>query len=162
MGSIYKRGSRTTTRYYLHYRAGTKPDGTPHYEMRSAKGARSMDDARKQLAAIESRVGQGLTPVPEAPVITPGLKTLLERWTEGLSNRNADDDRSRITRHLIPRFGGSTIERMTLAEIMGWLDDLKKTKLSGQSRRHLLNLVSRFFSWSDPSAGAGECQPGEK
>jgi len=30
MGSIYKRGSRTTTRYYLHYRAGTKPDGSPH------------------------------------------------------------------------------------------------------------------------------------
>jgi integrase len=148
MGSIYKRGSRTTTRYYLHYRAGTKPDGTPHYEMRSAKGARSMDDARKQLAAIEARVGQGLTPVPQASVIAPGLRILLERWMEGLSNRNADDDRSRITRHLIPRFGGSTIERMTLAEIMGWLDDLKKTKLSGQSRRHLLNLVSRFFSWA--------------
>jgi hypothetical protein len=57
----------------------------------------------------------------------------MERWIDGLSNRNADDDRSRIARHLIPRFGGSTIERMTLAEIMGWLDDLKKTKLSGQS-----------------------------
>jgi integrase len=28
------------------------------------------------------------------------------------------------------------------------LDDLKKTNLSGQSRRHLLNLVSRFFSWA--------------
>jgi hypothetical protein len=53
MGSIYKRGSRTTTRYYLHYRAGTKPDGSPHYEMRAAKGARSMDDARKQLAGVD-------------------------------------------------------------------------------------------------------------
>ena len=72
----------------------------------------------------------------------------MERWTDGLSNRNADDDRSRIARHLIPRFGSSTIERMTLADIMEWLDDLKKTKLSGQSRRHLLNLVSRFFSWA--------------
>ena len=72
----------------------------------------------------------------------------MERWRDGLSNRNAADDRSRIVRHLIPRFGGSTIERMTLADIMEWLDDLKKTKLSGQSRRHLLNLVSRFFSWA--------------
>ena len=31
---------------------------------------------------------------------------------------------------------------------MRWLDELRKTALSGQSRRHLLNLLSRFFSWA--------------
>lgn len=47
MGSIYKRGTRANARYYLHYRAGTKEDGAPRYEMRAAKGARTMEDARK-------------------------------------------------------------------------------------------------------------------
>jgi integrase len=148
MGSIYKRGTRAQARYYLHYRVGTKEDGSPHYEMRAAKGARTMEDARKQLASIEARVGQGLTPVPEEKAPSPGMKALLERWRDGLSNRNADDDRSRIDRHLLPRFGDLTIEKVTLPETMNWLDELKKTKLSGQSRRHLLNLVSRFFSWA--------------
>src|SRR4051812_244923 len=49
MGSIYRRGSRANPRYYLHYGAGTKGDGSPRYEMRAAKGARTMEDARKQL-----------------------------------------------------------------------------------------------------------------
>jgi hypothetical protein len=40
------------------------------------------------------------------------------------------------------RFGELTIETLTLAEIMNWLDDLKKTWLSGESRRHLLNLAA--------------------
>jgi integrase len=147
MGTIYKRGSRASTRYYVHYRSGTKEDGAPRYEMRAAKGARTMEDARKHLA-IEARVGQGLSPVPDERPTSPGMTALLERWRDGISNRSADDDRSRIDRHLLPRFRKRTIEQVTLAEVMGWLDDLKKTKLSGQSRRHLLNLLSRFFSWA--------------
>jgi integrase len=148
MGSIYKRGTRAHARYYLHYRVGEKENGSPRYEMRAAKGARTMEDARKQLALIEARIGQGLTPAPEAKAASPGMKALLERWRDGLTNRNAADDRSRIDRHVVRRFGDLTIEKATLAEIMNWLDDLKTTKLSGQSRRHLLNLVSRFFSWA--------------
>ena len=93
MGSIYKRGTRANARYYLHYRAGTKEDGTPRYEMRAAKGARTMEDARKQLAVIEVRVGQGLPPVPEEQplkALPSNLRPLLERWRDGLSNRNAE------------------------------------------------------------------------
>lgn len=148
MGSIYKRGTRAQPRFYLHYRVGKKADGSPQYEMRAAKGARTLEDARKQLAVVEARIGQGLPPVPEEQPRPSNLRPVLERWRDGLTNRNADDDRSRIDRHVITRFGDLTIERMTLAEIMNWLDDLKKTALSGQSRRHLLNLASRFFSWA--------------
>jgi integrase len=148
MGSIYKRGTRTLARYYLHYRAGTKEDGSPRYEMCAAKGARTMEDARKQLALIEGRVAQGLKPLPEEQPTSPVMRNLLGRWRDGLTNRNADDDRSRIDRHLLPRFGGLKIEQVTLPVLMDWLDDLKKTTLSGQSRRHLLNLMGRFFSWA--------------
>jgi integrase len=148
MGSIYKRGTRAKARYYLHYRVGKKEDGSPRHEMRAAKGARTMEDARKQLAVIEARVAQGLPPAPEEQALPCNLRPLLERWRDGLGNRSADDDRSRIDRHILTRFGELTIEKLTLAETMNWLDDLKKTTLSGQSRRHLLNLVSRFFSWA--------------
>jgi hypothetical protein len=148
MGSIYKRGTRAQPRFYLYYRAGQKADGSPHYEMRAAKGARTMDDARKQLAVVEARVSQALPPVREQLPLPADLRPLLERWRDGLSNRNANDDRSRIDRHILTRFGGLTVEKLTLAEIMNWLDELKKTALSGQTRRHLLNLVSRFFSWA--------------
>src|SRR5690348_1480282 len=133
MGSIYKRGTRAQARYYLHYRVGKKEDGTPRYEMRAAKGARTMEDARKQLAVIEARISQGLAPVPDEKPAAPGMRVLLERWREGLTNRNSADDRSRIDRHLVPRFGDLSIERVTLAEVMNWLDDLKNTRLSGQT-----------------------------
>jgi hypothetical protein len=33
---------------------------------------------------------------------------------DGLANRNAADDRSRIDRHLIPKFGAMLLEAVTL------------------------------------------------
>src|SRR6185369_2963409 len=75
-------------------------------------------------------------------------KTLMERWRDSLSNRNADDDRSQIDRHLVPRFAKLTLDEVTLPVVMTWIDELAETKLSGQSQRHALNLLSRFFSWA--------------
>jgi hypothetical protein len=111
--------TRARPRFYLHYRVGKKADGSAQYEMRAAKGARTMEDARKQLVVLETRLAQGLSPVPEEQSRPTGLRPLLERWRDGLGNRNADDDRSRIDRHLLTRFGKPTIDKLTLAEIMG-------------------------------------------
>ena len=83
MGSIYKRGTRAQPRFYLYYRVGQKADGSPQYEMRAAKGARTMDDARKQLAAVETRLSQGLPAVPEPQPLPADLRPLLERWRDG-------------------------------------------------------------------------------
>src|SRR4029077_9844511 len=79
--------------------------------------------------------------VPEA------VRALLERWRDGLANRNADDDRSRIDRHLMPKFGSMTLDAVTLPVVMDWIDELAATNLSAQSQRHALNTLSRFFSW---------------
>ncbi len=154
MGTVYRRGTRAAPRFYLQYREGRLPDGRPRYTTHAATGARTLDDARKQLALAESRIAQGLPAFPEPAQPQPAapeperLAALLAEWRDGLANRNAADDRSRIDRHLIPRFGELSIEKVTLAVVMRWLDELRKTNLAGQSRRHLLNLLSRFFSWA--------------
>ncbi len=154
MGTIFKRGTRANPRFYFQYREGRLPDGRPRYTTHAATGARTLEDARKQLAVAEARIAQGLPPFPEPPppqTTEPRperLAALLTEWKDALVNRNAADDRSRIERHLLPRFGDLSIETVTLAVVMRWLDELRKTSLSGQTRRHLLSLLSRFFSWA--------------
>ena len=39
------------------------------------------------------------------------------------------------------------LEQITLPVVMTWIDELSASELSPQSQRHLLGLLSRFFSW---------------
>lgn len=154
MGTIYKRGTRANPRFYFQYRDGRTPDGRRRYTTHAATGARTLEDARKQLLLVETRIAQGLPAFQEPPAPKPPepqaqrMAGLIKEWKDGLANRSAADDRSRIERHLAPRFDDLVIEDVTLAVVMRWLDELRKTKLSGQTKRHLLNLLSRFFSWA--------------
>ena len=88
MGTIYKRGTRANPRFYFQYRDGWTPDGRRRYTTHAATGARTLEDARKQLALVETRIAQGLPPFPEppppkAPHPQPErMETLLERVEE--------------------------------------------------------------------------------
>ena len=154
MGTIFRRGTRANPRFYFQYREGRLPDGRPRYTTHAATGARTVEDARKQLALAETRIAQGQPAFPEPPPPKHAepqpqkMAVLLAEWRAGLFNRNAADDRSRIDRHLLPRFSELSIEQVSIAVIMRWLDELRTTSLAGQTRRHLLNLISRFFSWA--------------
>jgi integrase len=154
MGTIFRRGTRITPRFYFQYRDGVTADGRRRYTTHAAKGARTLEDARKMLAQVEVRIAQGLPafeepPAPKAPEpASLGMADLIKEWRDGLANRSAGDDRSRIDRHLSPRFRDLQIDKVTLALVMRWLDELRKVSLSGQTKRHLLNLLSRFFSWA--------------
>jgi integrase len=154
MGTIFKRGTRAKPRFYFQYRDGRLPDGRPRYTTHAANGARTVEDARKALALVETRLAQGLPAFQEPPPAKPPepqperMAGLIKEWKDGLANRSAADDRCRIERHLAPRFDDLAIESVTLAVVMRWLDELRTTKLSGQTKRHLLNLLSRFFSWA--------------
>src|SRR6185312_13518759 len=127
MGTIYKRGTRATPRFYFQYRDGQTADGRRRYTTHAATGARTIEDARKQLALVETRLAQGLPAFAKPPPTRPPeplperMGTLLREWRDGLANRSAADDRSRIDRHLIPRFADLTIEKVTLAVAMRWL-----------------------------------------
>ena len=151
MGTIFKRGSRTTPRFYFQYRDGLTADGRRRYTTHAAKGARTFEDARKLLAQVEMRIAQGLPAFEKPPAPEPAplrMAELIKEWRDGLANRSARDDRWRIDRHLAPRFGDLLIEKVTLALVMRWLDELREVSLAGQTKRHLLNLLSRFFSWA--------------
>lgn len=150
MGSVITRGTRARPRFYLYFREGSKPDGSPKYRMRAAKGAKNQGEARKALADAESRINRGEPGIAPKAVVTDTVELLTE-WAAGLTNRSAIDDRRIIDRDLKPAFRGVSIEEITVPVLMRWLDQLKAGKygdLSGQSQRHRLTYLSRFFGWA--------------
>jgi hypothetical protein len=87
MGTIYKRGTRATPRFYFQYRDGWTPDGRRRYTTHAATGARTLEDARKQLALVETRIAQGLQAFEERPAPPPEttsseIATLMKDWKE--------------------------------------------------------------------------------
>jgi len=88
---------------------------------------------------------------------------LIDTWKKTLTNRNADDDRGRIDRHIRPAFAHRKISDLSLKLVLAWVDQMKAgtapkqygttrrgrraEKLSGASMRANLNLLSRFCSW---------------
>lgn len=146
MGSIYSKGTRDKPKYYLHYKVGTNALGKPQYTMTKADGCLTMAAARKELARIELALAKG-EPVRPGMVHRTGIGALLADWLASITNRSAYEDRKIAERDLIPRFGHLSIEHLDVEEIQKWLGELAKGKLSAQSQRHRLNLLSRFFSW---------------
>ncbi|HSZ82834.1 MAG TPA: hypothetical protein VLA14_11160, partial [Polyangia bacterium] len=147
MGSIYTRGTRARPRYYLYYREGTNPDGSPRYVQRAAKGAETKADARKALAEAEARVARGLPGHVEIGIVA-NVEPLMKEWRDSLRNRSAYQDRKVIDRDLIKTFKGKTVEQVDLPVVMRWIDQLAKTDMASQTQRHRLTLLSRFFSWA--------------
>jgi integrase len=119
--------------------------------MRALKGARTADEARIALARIEARIADGK---PAAEPLAPGaapVGPLMERWRDSLANRNAKNDGGRVTRYLLPKFKAMTMGgAQSLPAVMRWLDSVQaeNPQLGGQSLRHCLNLLSRFFAWA--------------
>ncbi|MDB4955377.1 MAG: phage integrase family protein [Myxococcales bacterium] len=83
------------------------------------------------------------------PDDSPRFKTLFDQFLDGLTNRNAGDDRSRGRRHLVPKFARLRLMEVSLATVMEWIDEQRAAgELSESSIRHNMNLLSRFFSWA--------------
>ena len=145
MASIKTRGPKNARRYYVAFDVGRTPEGRRIQRMHLLKGATNLADARQELARVEREVVASRDPF--APVVKEQVGPLLDRWQESLTNRSAADDRSRIRNHLQPKLKAMTIDAVTLPVVMKWVDELANTDLSPQSQRHMLNLLSRFFSW---------------
>ncbi|MCG8425064.1 MAG: tyrosine-type recombinase/integrase [Proteobacteria bacterium] len=149
MGSVLNRGTRQRPNWYVKY----KNEHGTWKQIPSKRPTKAQ--AREFLAQIEARVHDiraGLVTGSSAPVDKPARVTcepLMNRWLDGLRNRNAKDDRSRVRRHVLPRFAEMTPAEITLPVVMEWLDEqLAAGKLSDASIRHNLNALSRFFSWA--------------
>lgn len=141
MGTVYKRGTRAKPLYYLKF----KERGV--YRMVAAKGAIKLEDAKRALAEVETRVRQGLPAIPVSTRVST-MGPLLEEWAGSLTNRNAATDRPRIQKRIHPGLGKLDIDAVTLPVVMRWLDGLTAGGMSAESRRQALNLLSRFFGWA--------------
>jgi integrase len=148
MATILKRGSRAAPKFFIKYDVGVTEGGKRVQRMKLLRGVENVLQARQEAARVERAVGAGQDPFP-GPAIVPGTaRDLLERWGESLTNRNAYNDRSMVTRHLIPPFGDLPVDRITLPIVMSWIDELAASDLSTQTQRHALGTLSRFFSWA--------------
>src|SRR5262245_44879803 len=102
MGSIVSRGTRDKPRWYVKYR-----DADGRWKMRLS-GRPTKEPARRYLASVEARVAAGRVGI-EAPSDAPLVGALMDDWAKGLVNRNAEDDRRRLEKHLRPVFGKKRI-----------------------------------------------------
>jgi len=140
MASVSNRGTRTSPRFYTRIKVGGRwLSRRCHAETLAA--ARQVARA---LQAREERVSLGL----EAPASASlSVRSLLESWLSGLSNRAAKNDSYRARKWLVPRFGGLRVSELTTAAVVLWLDSLATTTMKPGSQRGLLALLSRFASW---------------
>lgn len=142
MASAVNKGSKTAPRWFVIFRDERGVRRSRRVLVQSRRDALAI--ARKDEAEAEMR-RHGLK-APEAADLLVG--DLLRRWENGLINRSAYDDRCRLRRHIVPRFGSLRLADLTLKVLLQWLDDLRaERRLEPGTQRHLLNLVSRFFAW---------------
>lgn len=168
MASAYNRGTERNPIWWVRYKAA----GGKWTSIRAPKKADTIVAARRFADEVQQRVDAGLPPVDEAgDAPEPGMVTcgsLMTTWEATLRTRSIADDKSRLHRHLLPKWKDTPIARVDLAGCMTWIDDMRAGKapvaapedkprrgrkpagavLSDATIRHNLNLLSRFFSWA--------------
>ena len=141
MGTVFNRGSKDNPNWYVGYRE----NGRWVYKA-SKQPTKAL--AKHWVQEIESRIARGQVGIEESDD-APQFKALFQSFLDGLTNRNADDDRSRRKRHLAAKFDKLQLADIELAAVMEWIDEQRAAgELSDASIRHNMNLLSRFFSWA--------------
>jgi hypothetical protein len=102
--------------------------------------------SKRWVSEIESRIARGNVGI-EDQEDAPQFKASFQSFLDGLTNRNAADDRSRGRRHLMPHFERKRLADIDLGAVMEWIDEQRAAgELGEASILHNLNLLSRFFS----------------
>ena len=142
MGSIYNRGTRSKPNWYVSYK---DRDGKRR-TIASRQPTKAL--ARRFVEQIESRIADGLVGL-DTDDEQPTCDELLPEWAASLRNRNASDDRQRMTKHVLPAFASHKLAEISVPVVMRWIDEQRANSgLADSSIRHNLNLLSRFFSWA--------------
>ncbi|HEX4451663.1 MAG TPA: hypothetical protein VGL61_18025 [Kofleriaceae bacterium] len=89
---MFNRGSKDNPNWYVGYRE----NGRWVYKA-SRRPTKAL--AKRWVQEIESRIARGQVGIEESDD-APAFKPLFQSFLDGLTNRNADDDRSRGKRHL--------------------------------------------------------------
>jgi integrase len=142
MSSVFNRGTKDRPKLFARFKdpAGVWRSKLTHQPTRAL--------ALKVAHELQARAERERLGIERPAVAGQRCADLMARWSLGLENRSARDDRSRLRLHVIPKFGAMRIEEVTLPALMAWLDELRAARrLETGTQRHLLNLVSRFFGW---------------
>jgi integrase len=143
MASAFNRGTRSEPRWFARFR-----DAAGAWRARRVRVA-TRGEALKIARKLEGQSERRRYGLESADSTDERAGVLLPRWADGLTNRSAYDDRSRLRTWIVPRWGGARLSEITLAAIMGWLDELRaEAQLAAGTQRHLLAILSRFFSWA--------------
>jgi hypothetical protein len=141
MGTVFNRGTRDRPNWYVGYRE----NGRWVYK---ALQQPTKAFAKRWVQEIESRIARDQVGIEESDD-APASRPLFQSFLDGLTHRNADDDRSRGKRHLASKFDKLQLADIELAAVMEWIDEQRAAdELSDASIRHNMNLLSRFFSWA--------------
>lgn len=143
MASVFARGSKSAPRFYARFK-----DSRGVWKSRRVRQETRKDALRvaRELEARAERQRYGLEPSEAA---NASMRELLTKWECGLTNRAAYDDRSRLRRWVMPKWGGLRISEVTLPAILGWVDECRQTSSPPPpTLRHCLTILSRFFSWA--------------
>lgn len=114
MGTVFNRGTKDNPNWYVGYRE----NGRWVYKA-SRQPTKAL--AKRWVSEIESRIARGQVGIEEDDD-APQFKAQFQSFLDGLTNRNADDDRSRGKRHLAPKFDRKPLADIDLAAVMEWID----------------------------------------
>ncbi len=141
MGTVFNRGTKDKPNWYVGYRDNGRWVYKPSRQPTKAQ-------AKRWVQEIESRIARGSVGIEDASD-APAFKASFDAFLDGLTNRNAPDDRSRGRKHVLPKFERMKLVNVSLATVMEWIDEQRAAgELSDASIRHNMNLLSRFFSWA--------------
>jgi integrase len=153
VASIINRGSKSAPLF-----VGSYKDGAGKWRQTAIPEAHRATKklAQKWIDGFQEDIDKGKPDPRHAPLCGP----LLETWLDGLTNRDAENDRFRARKHIVPRFKALRVDRLTKREVVLWLRELRAAKVSGPSAKKLFTLLSRFCAWlsADDTIPSNPCR----
>lgn len=160
MASLVRRGTRTAPKWFVKFDHDVDEGGTLKRKQRwkllegFAPKAKSDPALQDEFNRIKREIAAGRDPfVKAAAPKTAGA--LFDLWAKALTNRSASNDRTIVRKYLRPKFGHVTVEEITRKVIKEWLGELAAGKkedgsprLSAQTQKHVLGVLSRWFTWA--------------
>lgn len=143
MASVFFRGPASDPKWFARFRDERGKWRSRRVQQQTKEAA--LDVARGMEAEAERRrLGLASPEGAERP-----CAELFDAWICSLRNKSAYDDRNRTKNHLVPRFGAMPLREVTVEVITAWISDMRTAgAIAPGTQRHLLNSMSRFFTWS--------------
>jgi integrase len=140
-GSVYE---LPDGRFKVAVTVGRTPDGKPRRRTKIFKKRSDAEAHRRKLLGLRDSGKLG-------PADRRTLSDYLDRWlrsaaTGGLRGTTAESYSSLVRRHVSPHIGHLRLERVTTADVRGWLDTLAENGVGSRSRQYAFTVLSAALS----------------